>query len=920
MDSGDTLSFSITNRPAWASFNPSTGALTGTPTNDDVGATTGIVISVTDGNSDPVSLPAFNLEVVNVNDAPVISAIGDRTIIQGGTFSDINLNEYLEDVDNTDAEISWTFTADETNIAFNIDESNILTVSILNQDWVGTVEVSFTAADPDGESDTAIVNFTVDPAPPTVPGINFPADGSEVTDNPPVLSVNNSTSALGSITYDFELASDVGFINAIAADYDCPEGENITSWNLSERFPSLVLDENSNYYWRARANDSNTDSGWMDTATFIMNEYNEEPSTPSVSYPEPGSQVSSLTPALEISNSTDPDNDDLSYRFEVYNFEFNDNSDPGGSPIMTGEVTEESDGTTSYQVTGSLMDNTSYWWRVRAEEKDSDLTSSWAGPYKFTVNRTNNAPTRPDLISPATNGEVNSYNPELTVSNSIDEDIGDIITYIFQIDTVNTFNSTDGGPFDGAEASEGVDGNTSWSPSGLEENMKYYWRVKASDGLAESGWLTSSFTVNVVNEPPQIPVPTYPGDGDTKNTSSLTLKANSATDPDIDTVKYIFEICKAGGDCTTYEDLAKPELKITGLSNNSEYEWAVKAVDEHGAESGWSSQYSFTVITNYVPNPPRLNNPGSGGSVFVDDPIILSIKNSTDDDGDDLTYYFEIYSDSQLTNLVETGSAAEGNIITEYNVASELIADTTYYWRAYATDGENDSSYSSTFSFIASSEEPAYTVDVVESQVIYSSMLKALEDDEYYDISVNDVTSKLNGVTISIPNGAVDSDINITIGEANATPALPAGVVVTGRIINFGPEGTVFNNPVIIKIPYTQDDLTAMGTDDPLELRLYTYSSSSTGWEILEPESADTASSMLLFEVSHFSIFTFGVETVDTGTPGGDSTGGSSEGGGCFIATASDRTMVGWSFWALLAISVFVLLGIRKQKLGKSKK
>lgn len=57
----DTLTFSITNPPAWATFDTATGKLSGTPT--AAGTTTGVVISVTDGKSDPVGLPAFNITV-----------------------------------------------------------------------------------------------------------------------------------------------------------------------------------------------------------------------------------------------------------------------------------------------------------------------------------------------------------------------------------------------------------------------------------------------------------------------------------------------------------------------------------------------------------------------------------------------------------------------------------------------------------------------------------------------------------------------------------------------------------------------------------------------------------------------------------------------------------------------------------------
>src|SRR5271170_921553 len=72
--SGATLSFSVQNKPSWASFSPTTGTLSGTPTSANVGSYTGIVISVSDGTT-TVSLPAFSImvnAVVAVNGAPVI--------------------------------------------------------------------------------------------------------------------------------------------------------------------------------------------------------------------------------------------------------------------------------------------------------------------------------------------------------------------------------------------------------------------------------------------------------------------------------------------------------------------------------------------------------------------------------------------------------------------------------------------------------------------------------------------------------------------------------------------------------------------------------------------------------------------------------------------------------------------------------
>jgi hypothetical protein len=59
---GGTLTFSIANAPSWATFNPSTGLLTGSPGSTNVGTTSNIVISVADGKA-TASLAAFSITV-----------------------------------------------------------------------------------------------------------------------------------------------------------------------------------------------------------------------------------------------------------------------------------------------------------------------------------------------------------------------------------------------------------------------------------------------------------------------------------------------------------------------------------------------------------------------------------------------------------------------------------------------------------------------------------------------------------------------------------------------------------------------------------------------------------------------------------------------------------------------------------------
>jgi len=59
---GEPLTFSITNLPTWASFDTSTGTLTGTPSTSDLGTTTNLEISVSNG-SETATLATFDITV-----------------------------------------------------------------------------------------------------------------------------------------------------------------------------------------------------------------------------------------------------------------------------------------------------------------------------------------------------------------------------------------------------------------------------------------------------------------------------------------------------------------------------------------------------------------------------------------------------------------------------------------------------------------------------------------------------------------------------------------------------------------------------------------------------------------------------------------------------------------------------------------
>ena len=84
---GDPLTFTIANRPAWATFNASTGALVGTPTATSVGTFANIVISVSDGKVS-TSLPAFAITVAaSANTPPTISGAPSTTATVGTAYA-----------------------------------------------------------------------------------------------------------------------------------------------------------------------------------------------------------------------------------------------------------------------------------------------------------------------------------------------------------------------------------------------------------------------------------------------------------------------------------------------------------------------------------------------------------------------------------------------------------------------------------------------------------------------------------------------------------------------------------------------------------------------------------------------------------------------------------------------------------------
>jgi Tol biopolymer transport system component len=536
---------------------------------------------------------------------------------------------------------------------------------------------------------------------PSVSSLHSPQHGADVESLTPLLVVNNASDPNDDkLTYEFELYGDSGLTSLLSPSGVVPETANISSWHIP-----IPLTENMTYYWRARAYDGHLYGEWMIPAGFRVNIENDPPTAPALSSPDDNAEVSTSAPLLTVNNASDPDSTNLTYNFDLA-------LDANFTQIMASEAgVFEGQGTTSWQVPVNLTENTYYYWRSQAD--DWLTTGPWMATVRFFVNTANEAPAAPALVSPADGSEIATLYADVVAANSTDPESA-VLTYLFEADTVNTFDSPD--IIRSGNIPEGQN-TTMWYLNTLSDNTLYYVRAKASDGQAESPWSgVISFFVNTANDAPATPVLANPSDGAGVNTFTPTLSVHNSSDMDRDHLTYEFELYGDAGMTTLMAGetgiLEAPQISSWTvpviLTENMTYYWRARAYDGQ-AYSGWMPLASFFVNTaNDAPMAPVLYAPAQGSSLQTLTPE-LSLLNSTDPDSDVLTYDFEVYDQGTLVKSV-TGVPADPSGITSVTV--DLSDNTTYTWRARAYDGDRYSGWTDTATFSLHMPSTNITVEI----------------------------------------------------------------------------------------------------------------------------------------------------------------------------------------------------------------
>lgn len=191
-------------------------------------------------------------------------------------------------------------------------------------------------------------------------------------------------------------------------------------------------------------------------------------------------------------------------------------------------------------------------------------------------------------------------------------------------------------------------------------------RVQAKDIY---GALSDFSAIKVVtisgtsNDPPE--TPSKPS-GPTTGTTGITYTfSTSTTDPDGDKVKYGWDW---DGDGTVDEWSGLMTSGTTDTRSNSwsvpgTYNIKVIAEDEHGAQSSFSIARTIVISSNQAPNKPSISGPSSGrvGSSYT------YTASTTDDDGDQIYYWFE-WGDGTNTGWI--GSFNSGQSASESHIWS----------------------------------------------------------------------------------------------------------------------------------------------------------------------------------------------------------------------------------------------------------
>ena len=408
------------------------------------------------------------------------------------------------------------------------------------------------------------------------------------------------------------------------------------------------------------------------------------------------------------------------------------------SAMTEGLVTRENITATQLQLS-ALLANTSYAWRVRAQ--NGTAVSTWSTIWYFTT-KAPDALAAPVLLSPAHQSTGIVLEPLLrwyAVTNAT--------SYTVQYARNSAMT-------EGLVTRENITA-TQLQLSALLANTPYAWRVRAQNGTVISPWSAIWYFTTKAPDSLAAPVLISPENQSTGVVIEPLLRWNAVSNATSYTVQYARNTAMNEG-LVTRENLTATQVQLSALLANTIYLWRVRA--QNGTlVSPWSTIWIFTTKpASSSLAAPILLSPGNQSTGIVIEPLLRwnAVTNAT-------SYTVQYARNSTMTE----GLVTRENLTATQVQISALLANTTYAWRVRAQNGTLVSPWSTIWIFTTKTATSSLAAPVLLSPANQSTGV-GLDSALLYWNFVNGATS----YTIQYARNSAMTEGLVTLENITSSP------------------------------------------------------------------------------------------------------------------------------------------------------
>lgn len=465
-------------------------------------------------------------------------------------------------------------------------------------------------------SDTAwsgFFNFTTTISAPAPPTLFQPPNGAQNISVTPTFEWLPSS---GATSYHLQVSTEPGFSNPTI---------NIPGLTSTQYVVINPLANGTLYYWRVRASNAGGTSDW--SAVWTFSTVPAPPPPPTLQTPPNGATGVSLTPLLNWSDVFGA----TSYRVQL-------STSNGFGTLVIDEFVSISE----YSVpTGALSGGVTYYWRVYSINIGGQGSPS--AVFNFTTQP--GLPAAPLLLTPldsAVNVPRNPFFDWTTVAGAN--------TYRIQVDDDPNF---------GSPVINAVVGTSQYQtpPNTLNNNTRYYWRVRAINTSGEGPWSVVRTFLTVSQAPPP-PVLVSPTNGQQNVSLTVTLDWNASAGA----TSYRVQVATTTSFGSPVVDISvtNTEYQIPPgtLIGNTVYYWRVNASNA-GGTSAYSSTWNFRTIQTLTSNLKVYLEGFYNGTTQVRDTVKVYLANSSSPHA--FADSSRVYLDENGTGTLSFQHAPNGN-------------------------------------------------------------------------------------------------------------------------------------------------------------------------------------------------------------------------------------------------------------------